>query len=77
MVGFPASSAAVCAAASVPAAMPVREWLRDWLDRRADDSVAADVVLTLGPKLLAVCLLAFSVVRLLSSTFRSFLYFQF
>ena len=57
--------------------MPVRDWLRDWLERRADDSLAADVLLTLGPKMRAVCLLAFSVVRLLSSTFRSFLYFQF
>ncbi|MDY3282832.1 MBOAT family O-acyltransferase, partial [Dysosmobacter sp.] len=62
---------------AIPAAMPVRDWLRDRLGRRADDSLAADVLLTLGPKLLAVCLLAFSVVRLLSSTFRSFLYFQF
>ena len=62
---------------AVPAAMPVRDWLRSWLDRKADDSQLADMVLTLGPKLLAVCLLAFSVVRLLSSTFRSFLYFQF
>ena len=32
---------------------------------------------TFGPKLMALCLLGLSAVRLLSSTFRSFLYFQF
>ena len=38
---------------------------------------AAQVLLILGPKVLAFGLLGWSVVRLLSSTFRSFLYFQF
>ena len=38
---------------------------------------AAQVLLILGPKVLGFGLLGWSVVRLLSSTFRSFLYFQF
>lgn len=60
---------------AIPAALPVKEWLTDWLEGR--QSQLAEVTLELGPKLLAVGLLVCSVVRLLSSTFRSFLYFQF
>ena len=48
---------------------------RLFLNRYA--AAAAAVTLALGPKILAVALLGCSVVRLLSSTFRSFLYFQF
>ncbi len=60
---------------AVPAALPVK----DWLSRRLDRSKTAWAAWTveLGPKLLALGLLGLSVVRLLSSTFRSFLYFQF
>lgn len=61
-----------------PAALPVKVWLSQALERRRDGgSRAAAVILALGPKLLALCLLGLSTVRLLSSTFRSFLYFQF
>ena len=57
---------------AVPAAMPLTRWVRQALEKRR-----AQWTLTLGPKLLAAALLGFSTVRLLSSTFRSFLYFQF
>ena len=65
-------------AAAFPAALPVKVWLSNRLERRRDTgSRAAAAILALGPKLLALCLLGLSAVRLLSSTFRSFLYFQF
>ena len=57
---------------AVPAAMPLTRWVRQALEKRR-----TQWTLTLGPKLLAAALLGFSTVRLLSSTFRSFLYFQF
>ena len=57
-------------AVAVPAALPVCRVLRDRLDGHR-----ALVLWT--PKLLAGALLGLSAVRLLSSTFRSFLYFQF
>ncbi len=57
---------------AVPAAMPLTRWVRQALEKRR-----ARWTLTLGPKLLAAVLLGLSTVRLLSSTFRSFLYFQF
>ena len=60
---------------AIPAALPVKNWLTAWLSRR-EDRLAA-LTLELGPKVLGGALLIFSVVRLLSSTFRSFLYFQF
>ena len=53
----------------------MNNWLAGWLEGR--QGRLAEVTLELGPKLLAVGLLVCSVVRLLSSTFRSFLYFQF
>ncbi len=63
---------------ALPAALPVKDWLRARLDaRREAGSRTAAVTLELGPKVLAFALLGWSVVRLLSSTFRSFLYFQF
>ena len=63
---------------ALPAALPVKVWLSGRLERRRETgSRTAAVILALGPKLLALCLLGLSTVRLLSSTFRSFLYFQF
>jgi len=63
---------------AIPAVLPVKYVLLGWLEaRRQRGNRAANVTLMLGSKFLAVVLLALSVVRLLSSTFRSFLYFQF
>ena len=64
--------------AAIPAALPVKCWLQTALTQRQQrGSGSVAVTLTLAPKDLAAVLLAASVVRLLSSTFRSFLYFQF
>ena len=60
---------------AIPASLPVKQVLENWLAARKGK--AAQAVLILGPKVLAFGLLGWSVVRLLSSTFRSFLYFQF
>ena len=60
---------------AIPAALPVKNWLAGYLEKRKN--ILARVTLDLGPKVLAFGLLGWSVVRLLSSTFRSFLYFQF
>jgi alginate O-acetyltransferase complex protein AlgI len=63
---------------AIPAALPVKNWLQGALSgRQKRGSRAAAVALDLGPKVLSLALLGLSVVRLLSSTFRSFLYFQF
>lgn len=63
---------------ALPAALPVKVWLSRALERRRESgSRIAAAALALGPRLLALCLLGLSTVRLLSSTFRSFLYFQF
>ncbi len=64
--------------AAIPAALPVKNWLAAKLEvRRASGSRSAALTLALAPKLLALTLLGLSTVRLLGSTFRSFLYFQF
>jgi len=60
---------------AIPAALPVKNWLTGWFEKQ--ESRLTTVALDLGPKLLGFVLLGWSVVRLLSSTFRSFLYFQF
>ncbi len=60
---------------AIPAALPVKCWVQDWLEKR--DSTLSRAVLFAAPKVLAVVLLGLSVVRLLGSSFRSFLYFQF
>lgn len=63
---------------AVPAVLPVRLWLSRRLEcSRERGSALSAAALALGPKVLALCLLGLSAVRLLSSTFRSFLYFQF
>ena len=63
---------------AIPAALPVKRWLQTALtERQRRGSRPAAVTLVLAPKALAAMLFAASVVRLLSSTFRSFLYFQF
>ena len=63
---------------AIPAALPVKRWLQTALtERQSRGSRPAAVTLALAPKVLAAMLLAASVVRLLISTFRSFLYFQF
>lgn len=65
-------------AAAVIAALPVKVWLQARLTAgRERGSRAAGLLLGLGPKVLALVLLGLSSVQLLSSTFRSFLYFQF
>lgn len=65
-------------AAVLPAALPVKVWLSRALERRREaGSRVSAAALAFGPKLMALCLLGLSTVRLLSSTFRSFLYFQF
>ena len=60
---------------AIPASLPVKQALEERLDARKGK--AAQMLLILGPKVLGFGLLGWSVVRLLSSTFRSFLYFQF
>ena len=60
---------------AIPAAMPLRDWLRRKQEERKDRLSA--LALDVGPRVLAFALLGFSVMRLLSSSFRSFLYFQF
>ncbi len=63
---------------ALPAALPVKDWLSRALERRREaGSRISAAALAFGPKLMALCLLGLSAVRLLSSTFRSFLYFQF
>ena len=63
---------------ALPAALPVKVWLENWLEpKRQRGCPAARAVLFFGPKVLVVLLLGLSVMRLLSSSFRSFLYFQF
>lgn len=64
--------------AAIPAALPIKTWLQAKLTAKQEQgSRSAAVTLALAPKALAFALLGWSVVRLLSSTFRSFLYFQF
>lgn len=64
--------------AAIPAALPVKSWLEKRLTARQEQgSGGAAVTLAVAPKVLALTLLGLSTVRLLSSTFRSFLYFQF
>ena len=60
---------------AIPAALPVKPWLEGKLTK-ADTALTRGVLLW-GPKLLAGVLLALSILRLLSATFTSFLYFQF
>lgn len=60
---------------AIPASLPVKQVLEERLAVRKGKS--AQALLILGPKVLGFGLLGWSVVRLLSSTFRSFLYFQF
>ena len=63
---------------AIPAMLPVKNWAAARLARREEKGGRlAAIVLSAGPKLLGGVLLILSVVRLLSSTFRSFLYFQF
>ena len=63
---------------AIPAVFPVKPWLEGFLtERQKHGSRICEGLLTWCPKALALLLLFYSVVRLLSSTFRSFLYFQF
>ncbi|MBR3641521.1 MAG: MBOAT family protein, partial [Oscillibacter sp.] len=63
---------------SILAATPIKVVLERRLAAAEEaGSRASALVSSLGVKLLASALLGFSCVRLLSSTFRSFLYFQF
>jgi len=65
-------------AAAVLAALPVKVWAQRFLAAAAErGSRLAALALDLGVKLLAGGLLGWSVLRLLGTTFRSFLYFQF
>lgn len=64
--------------ASIPAALPIKTWLQTKLTaKQARGSRSANLTLAVAPKALALLLLGLCAVRLLSSTFRSFLYFQF
>lgn len=64
--------------AAVPAAIPVKNWLSARLEKRQQaGGRLAGAALIWGPKAAALALLGLSAVRLLSSTVRSFLYFQF
>lgn len=60
---------------AIPASLPVKQVLEERPAVRKGKG--AQALLILGPKVLGFGLLGWSVVRLLSSTFRSFLYFQF
>ena len=60
---------------AIPASLPVKQVLEERLAVRKGKG--AQALLILGLKVLGFGLLGWSVVRLLSSTFRSFLYFQF
>ena len=63
---------------AVPAALPVKKKLQAKLSAKAERGCGVcRWTLFLGPKALALFLLVWSTVQLLSSTFRSFLYFQF
>ena len=63
---------------AIPAALPVKVWLENALNKRVrSGGRLAEAVRIWGPKLLAGGLLGLSAVRLLGSTARSFLYFQF
>ena len=63
---------------AIPAMLPVKDWLAAKLTAKAESGCRfCDAVLVIGPKALGGVLLVYSVVRLLGSTFRSFLYFQF
>lgn len=63
---------------AIPAALPIRDWAKRCLEERSKNgSKAAEVTLLVGPKVLALVLLGLSTVQLISSSVRSFLYFQF
>ncbi|MBR3560721.1 MAG: MBOAT family protein [Oscillospiraceae bacterium] len=57
------------------ACLPVRDALRGMLERRSGR--AAEAVLILAPKLLALALLGLSYMKLVSGSFNPFIYFQF
>ena len=63
---------------AIPAVLPVKKKLQAKLSAKAERGCGVcRWTLFLGPKALALFLLVWSTVQLLSSTFRSFLYFQF
>jgi len=63
---------------AIPAALPIKNWLQGKISAKAESGCpVCRWTLFLAPKMLAGFLLIWSVVQLLSSTFRSFLYFQF
>ena len=63
---------------AIPTVLPVKNVLRSKLEAKAAvGDKGAKALLFAGPKLLALLLLGLCAIRLLSSSFRSFLYFQF
>ena len=57
------------------AALPVKQWLETALQKR--DAAPARAVLTWGPKLVAMALLACSYCKLVTGSFNPFIYFRF
>ena len=57
------------------AALPVKQWLETALQKR--DAAPARAVLTWGPKLAAMALLACSYCKLVTGSFNPFIYFRF
>lgn len=62
--------------AAVVCALPIKTWAEGFLARRQNKGWAA-VLAACGPKILALALGFLSVVKLVSSTFNPFIYFQF
>ena len=61
----------------VIASMPVKALAENALKKRVDSQPAAQLALTWGPKLLALCLLVLSYTKLVTGSFNPFIYFRF
>ncbi len=59
---------------AIPAAMPVKSWLQNWLESKS--GAAAQALLAWGPKLIALGMFGLSFLRLVSSSFKPFIYFR-
>ncbi len=61
---------------SIAAALPIKLWLKDFFDKRKDNNLFG-FIQTWAPGCIALALLAFSYMKLLSSSFNPFIYFRF